>query len=315
MSEKNRLWTPTLNTRCGISEYTQYLGQYADAELWSNLEDHSGPFTDGLVHIQHEHGYFNAPYRLTAYMLRKCPTIPWIVTEHTVRRGTSPEAFELHADTIVVHTASQYRIVKRRATVPVVRIPHGVFDLNVAPKERSDSFVIGAFGFMTRTKGFHKLVDFIESHPKYRLLLLSSLQVQGTFQKKLQKRIKTIPNIIHNSNFLHQDQILETIRNEMDALVYWYSEPSGRVLSASGAINLGLSTGVPILGTHTSWFKDLPVLTDSSLENGIKRLFIDKEIYREQSERQLEYAHQNSWRVTAQRHEDLWRELKQSHAH
>lgn len=298
----NRIWVPTLGTHCGISEYTQYLNVSLKATLLKELP--LNPFTDGTLHIQHEYGYFDASGRLAAYLYKHCQSIPYFITEHSVRREDRAEPFELYPTGIVVHTQKQKEIVQGRTNVPVTLIPHGIFYRNVKPKIRRKTKVIGAFGFMTETKGFDKLTSLMAKREDYHLLLFSSDISNGTFQRKLKKKINLLSNITYISDFLPQKIVAEKLTREADVLVYWYKESSN--LSASGAASIGLSTGVPILGTRTSWFDDLPVQTSYHLESGIDSLLEDDIRYYQLSQEQLEYCWQNRWEIAAQKHKELW---------
>lgn len=303
---KERFWVPSHGERCGIAEYATYLNQYIGAEVIKDWGPEPwAPLTDGLLHVQHEHGLFPGSGRLAAFLYKKCGSVPYYITEHSVSRSREPEPFELYPKGLVLHTKEQLDIVRQRTNVPTYLIPHGCFVReDVRPRKRGTGKTIAAFGFMTPAKGFDRLIRFVEQNPDHKLLLLSSFPYPGRYQDNLIKRMRSLPNIIHIPEFLSSESIAKTLLQNADILVYWYKAPRGA--SASGAVNFGLSLGIPTLGSQTTWFDGLPVHTSYHLSHGIERLLSDDQLYQDLSERSLQYARDNSWQITAQRYKEVW---------
>jgi glycosyltransferase involved in cell wall biosynthesis len=93
-------------------------------------------------------------------------------------------------------------------------------------------------------------------------------------------------------------------------LVYWYDDTT--LATASGAVRLGLSTGVPVLASPTSWFSDLRDVTfqPDALADGVHRLLGDERLRRHLTKSAQSFCHAHSWQRTAARIHALWRTLE-----
>ena len=81
--------------------------------------------------------------------------------------------------------------------------------------------------------------------------------------------------------------------------------------SASGAVRVGLATGVPVLASPTRWFEELgdAVHRDADPAEGVRRLLEDEPLRRRTVEAARAHCREHSWSRCAARHAALWRSL------
>ena len=82
--------------------------------------------------------------------------------------------------------------------------------------------------------------------------------------------------------------------------------------AVSGAVRVGLASGVPVLTTPTTWFSDLGDVTvqTDDLAAGIARLLDDQDLRDELTAAARQHCHDNSWARTAERHRDLYASVR-----
>jgi glycosyltransferase involved in cell wall biosynthesis len=113
------------------------------------------------------------------------------------------------------------------------------------------------------------------------------------------------------SDFLPVEEIASRLAAEADILVFWYRD--GPLASASGAVRVGLATGVPVLASSIDDFSDLRGVTyqPSDLVAGVRRLLDDTELRDTLTAAARDYCRPDGWSTVAKRHIDLWREFEE----
>ena len=78
-------------------------------------------------------------------------------------------------------------------------------------------------------------------------------------------------------------------------LVFPYAQP--RFAAVSGAVRVGLASGVPVLTTPTTWFSDLRAVTlqTDDLAGGIARLLEDTALRDELTAAARQHCAEHSW--------------------
>lgn len=139
-------------------------------------------------------------------------------------------------------------------------------------------------------------------------LLLFSHAKSPEIEARWEKAAAGLP-VRRIRGYLQAHEIAERLAAEADILAFWYDEISS--YSPSGAVRIGLATGVPVLASPTQWFHDLGDVTyqPTSLVEGLRHLLEDTELRSSLTNRAWDYCSKNSWSRVAERHVELWRTL------
>ena len=297
------LWVPSWQERCGISEYSAYLTEHLPrAAVAKQAPNPSGA---SVVHIQHENSFFDDE-QLTAYIEDAHHYgVPVAITEHTVTAET--RTWEQNADLLLAMTQRGTRMLRQRHPAKRVEyIPHGC--PTWFPKRKlSRGRVIGAFGFLEWYKGFMPLLEVLREVPDTELLLYSRAKTPQAAQR-WEAAIHGL-RVRWVREYLPVDVVAARLAAEADMLAFWYQGQD--IAAASGAVRVGLATGVPVLASPTSWFEDLREVTfqPDHLADGVRRLLEDTELREELTGAARDYCHANSWARNARRHSELWQTL------
>lgn len=326
LSSVPAVWTPSVGTRCGVAQYA--------AELVTALRGIGRPVTHAadpdpdaaVVHLQHEHSLV-APERVAEVAAAACARgAALVVTEHTVRREPGPTAagpttaapapadtWENDAAALVAHSAEQATLLRQRCPGQRVElIPHGC-PTWFPPRKPHRGRVVATFGFLEPHKGLAALVDAAAAlgdrgDGVEELLLIGSTRAAWADEwfAGLDLRVP----VRRVAEFLDEDEIARRLAAEADVLVFPYAQP--RFAAVSGAVRVGLASGVPVLTSPTTWFSDLRDVTlqTDDLAGGIARLLDDTALRTELSAAAREHCHAYSWSRTARRHADLYASLR-----
>ena len=213
----------------------------------------------------------------TTLALTKClqrarqERIPVAVTEHTVRGEARPWERETQLLTSLTESGAEML----RARWPGKRVeylPHGC-PTWFPRRKQTRGRVIGAFGFLEPHKGFWKLLDVLRAMPGAELLLVSHSKNRNNDERWSNDAAALA--VRHYREFMPVAEAARRLAAEADILVYWYDDAAH--VSASGAVRVGLATGVPVLASPTNWFNDLRGVTyqPADLFEGVRRLFDD----------------------------------------
>jgi glycosyltransferase involved in cell wall biosynthesis len=302
-SSQTTFWVPSWKSPCGIAEYTDCI-----AEVLPSVKVIAHPSNiknTHLLHIQHEYGIFKG-FDISHYIqLAHQHNIPVIITQHTIRPIISD--WQHDADILVaLGEGGSEMLHDQWPDKTVVHIPHGCPTWFPTRKVRR-SRVIGAFGFMNSQKGFFKLLEVLKGIPEAELLIFSYPKAPE-LEYIWSKAVEDLP-VQRVSEFLSVREIAQQLAAEADILVCWYDDILPE--TESGAVRIGLSTGVPVLASPTKWFRSVRNVTyqPENLVEGIHCLLDDSSLRMQLTTAAKEYCHANSWSEVAKLHADLWRAL------
>lgn len=297
-------WVPSWQTPCGIAEYTAHLSEeLPNVRVTSRMPDARGT---RLLHIQHETSLFDDSALTESVQRARAGRMPVVITEHTVGWNVRP----WERDANVLTALTQRGAAMLRARWPDKRVeylPHGC-PTWFPPRKKASGLTIGAFGFLEYHKGFWQLLDLVRALPGTELLLVSHSKNHEK-NEQWARDAAGLP-VRHCSDFMPVEAAARLLAAEADILVYWYDE-LGEHASASGAVRVGMATGVPVLASATNWFKDLegPTYQSADLIEGARRLLDDTALREETTSAARDYCHQHSWTNIAKRHVALWQSL------
>jgi glycosyltransferase involved in cell wall biosynthesis len=302
------VWTPSVGTRCGVAQYAARLVS-ALRGIGCPVAHSADPDLDGsaLLHLQHEHSLL-APERVAdvARRARERAT-PLVVTEHTVRPRADEWEGEVAA--LVAHSAESAALLRDRwPAARIAVIPHGC-PTWFPPRKARRGRVIGTFGFLEPHKGLDRLLAAVAALGDVELLLFGSTRAAWAddwfASLHLPVRVRRV------AEFLDEGEIARRLAAEADVLVFPYAQP--RFTAVSGAVRVGLASGVPVLTTPTTWFSDLghPTLQTDDLVTGIARLLDDTGLRTALVAAARAHCEENSWARVARRHVELYRALRE----
>jgi glycosyltransferase involved in cell wall biosynthesis len=298
------LWAPSLGSACGVAEYTAHLaGALGSVRATGRPPDLRGV---RVLHVQHE-GSIVDDAELTRHLQdARRLRVPVAVTEHSV--GPAAHAWERDADVLISLTERGTAQLRRRWPGHRVEyIPHGCPSW-FPPRKIRTGRTIGAFGFLEPHKGFWQLLDVLKALPGSELLLFSHAKSPG-LERRWAEAASGLA-VRHIAKFLPSEEIARRLAAEADVLVFWYQDTP--LISASGAVRVGLASGVPVLASPTKWFSDLTDVTyqPESLIEGTRRLLDDGPLRKRLSAAARTYCCRNSWPQIAERHRALWQALE-----
>ena len=221
-----------------------------------------------------------------------------------------PTAFpwERDADVLLATTAAGAAALRARWTGKwVEHVPLGC-PTWFPPRKRERGRVLGAYGLFEWHKGFGSLLDLVRAQPGTELFLVSHAK-RAEDAERFAREADGLP-VRRVAEFVPEAEAARLLAAEADALVYWYDDTPWA--SASGAVRLGLATGVPVLTSPTRWFCDLGEVTfqPDDLAAGVERLLADEMLRRRLTTNARAFCHANSWERTATRIQSLWRTLE-----
>jgi glycosyltransferase involved in cell wall biosynthesis len=305
-----RLWTASWGERCGIAEYTAYLAAAMPPATGIEVVARRPDLRSArLLHVQHQYGLYDEALLAQQCQQARRSRLPVVVTEHLVRPDAPP--CEREADALVSLTERGAGLLRARCPGKrVEHIPHGC-PTWFPPRKRRRGRVIGAFGFLQPHKGFWQLLDLLRRAPAAdgTELLLFGYARTAADEARWEAAAAGLP-VRRVADFLPVEEIATRLAAEADVLVFWYDEVG--YPSASGAVRVGLASGVPVLTSPTSWFADVRPATYQSddLAGGVRRLLEDTPLRERLSAAARAYCHEHSWSRSAQRHLALWRALE-----
>jgi glycosyltransferase involved in cell wall biosynthesis len=299
------LWASDRISPCGVADYTLWLAKAManGVRVARQRPDASGL---RLLHVQHAGGLFDDVELTRCAQQVRQGGAPVCITEHAV--GTLASPWEREADALVALTPpGADRLRARWPHKPVHYLAHGC-PTWFPPRKQARGRVIGAFGFLGMHKGFWRLPQVLREVDGAELLLISYARTEEAAASWAAAAeglpVRRIPEL------LPVEEVARRLAAEADVLVYWYDEVRG--VSASGAVRVGLASGVPVLTSPTSWFSDLTDVTyqPEDLVDGVRRLLDDTPLRDHLTTAARDHCHQNSWPRTAERHLELWEAIE-----
>ena len=299
------MWTPSVGTRCGVAQYADALVT-AMHRLGIPVTHTAEPDESARVlHLQHEHSLV-APERVGDAARRARESgVPFVVTEHTVRGQADDWEGEVAA--LVAHSAEGVALLSdRRPGRRVELIPHGCptwFPRRKVHRGR----VVATFGFLEPHKGLPALLEAAAAVGDVELLLIGSTRAAWADEWLAGLRLPVTVRRV--AEFLEEEEIARRLAAEADVLVFPYAQP--RFAAVSGAVRVGLASGVPVLTTPTTWFSDLRDVTlqTDDLAAGIARLLDDTVLRDTLTDGARRHCAEHSWDQAARRHAELYASL------
>jgi glycosyltransferase involved in cell wall biosynthesis len=301
------LWTTSLGTPCGIAEYTSSLQLPLARQA---LADARAPSLRNvqLLHIQHENGIFNDSDMLSVMAQARDAKVPVVVTEHSI--DPHPRAWERESDALVSLSAGGAALLQQKwPGKRVEHIPHGC-PTHFPPRKYRKGRVIAVLGFLGHYKGFWELLDVLREVPGTELLMFSYCK-NRQLEAEWEDASRGLP-VRRIASYLPEAEIARRVAAEADMLAFYYRDIEH--FSVSGAVRIGLSTGVPLLCSPTRWFTDLKDATyqPANLVEGAVRLLEDDSLRTRISQASKDFCHEHSWPRVAEKHLALWRSLATS---
>jgi glycosyltransferase involved in cell wall biosynthesis len=302
------LWTPSASPRCGLAEYSRELVD-ALRELGASISaSRTAPDIErtDLVHLQHEPSLIG-PDAVAAVVRRAAHRgVPVVVTEHAVRQ--EPACWEPEASALVVHSREGLSLLKQRwPGQRVEHVPHGCSTW-FPPRKGRRGRVVATFGFVEPHKGLGRLLAAVAGLEGAQLLVYGSTKALDA-DEWWDRLVPPVP-VRRETEFLPPEEVARRLAAEADVLVYWYDQPS--FSAVSGAVRIGLASGVPVLTSRTRWFSDLRDVTlqPDDLDEGLALLLDDTRLRRRLVQAARQYCHDNSWTATARRHLEIYESLR-----
>jgi glycosyltransferase involved in cell wall biosynthesis len=305
LRRRRTMWVPGNGTPCGVAEYAAYLTAPIPGAV-RLVADRPRPDVVRSLHVQHADGLVADVELAQAIDETRQGGAAVAVTEHSV--FPAAYAWEGEADVLIaLTTEGEARLRRRWPSKDVRRLPHGC-PTWFPPRKPRRGRVIGAFGFLGRHKGFWHLLDAIRELPDTTLVIYShssSPDLEASWEAAARGlRVRRV------AEFLPIEDVARRLAAEADVLVYWYDEVAHA--SASGAVRVGMATGVPVLTSATGWFDGLDgvVHQPDDLVDGIQTLLDDTKLRERLVDAARAHCHDHSWERTAQRHLALWESLE-----
>lgn len=301
------LWATSYGTPCGIAEYTSSLHTpmarhtqaTATPPVMRNVQ---------LLHIQHEHGIFHDADLLSVMHQARDAKVPVVITEHCI--NMEPRGWEREADALVSLSADGAAMLRQKLPGKrVEHIPHGC-PTWFPPRKQRKGRVIAVLGFLGHHKGFWELLDVLRTVPGTELLMFSHCK-HRRIEEEWEEASRGLP-VRRIATYLPEAEIARRVAAEADMLAFYYRDVDH--FSVSGAVRIGLSTGVPLLCSPTRWFTDLQETSyqPANLVEGTVRLLEDDSLRTRLSQSSKEFCHEHSWSRVAEKHLALWRSLTTS---
>jgi glycosyltransferase involved in cell wall biosynthesis len=298
------MWTPSVGTRCGVAQYAETLVA-ALHRIGCPVTHSADPGGSGVLHLQHEHSLV-VPEQVAEVARRSREAgVPFVVTEHTVRGQVDDWEGEA---ALVAHSADGVALLQERWPAQRVElIPHGC-PTWFPPRKVRRGRVVATFGFLEPHKGLAALLDAAAAVGDVELLLIGSTRAPWA-DEWLAGLDRPVP-VRRVAQFLDEPEIARRLAAEADVLVFPYAQP--RFAAVSGAVRVGLASGVPVLTTPTTWFSDLRDVTlqTDDLAGGIARLLDDTQLRDELTDAAREHCDHHSWDRAAQQHVELYMSLR-----
>ena len=286
-------WISTWGIRCGIATYSRFLVeqmedvvvlcQSGEGEVEGAIpcwERDSDSFTGIIaqvaakgidtVVIQHQPGLLRFSYLNQLLLKLSDMDVRVFITMHNTRDRSiifPSKRIERVVDglkscsTVMVHTNADVENLKSLGLEDnVVMIPHGIYP---PPSESADTLpvegrVMGTFGFLLPHKGQLELIEAFERLPGWDelLLLCATREGSGNMEAKINAIIKNkglSGRVRLVTDFLDDDVAVATLA-KCDLLVFPYQNTKE---SASGAVRMGVASGVPLAVTPIPIFDDI----------------------------------------------------------
>jgi glycosyltransferase involved in cell wall biosynthesis len=300
LRRRRTLLVPSWKKPCGVAEYTAELAaRLPDMQVCSSIPDGRSV---SLLHVQHEFSLFSDAELERSLRSFRRRNIPVAVTAHTIL--PQPRAWESEVDAFVSLTRRGAGwLTQRYPNKLVTWIPYGCPEYFPRRKQKRGR-TIGAFGFLHPHKGFWHLLEVLRKLGDVDLVLYSHAVLRDS-ERAWEQASAGLP-VRRIGDFLSAEDIATRLAAEADLLVFWYSDVGHA--SASGAIRIGLATGVPVLASCSSMFEDLEgvLYQPDDLVTGVETLLDDTVLCERLTDAARQYCADHSWERVAAMYQSLW---------
>ncbi len=286
-------WITTWGIRCGIATYSRFLVeqmedvvvlcQAGEGEVEGAIPcwNRDSKFFSGIIAqiaakgidtvvIQHQPGLLRFSYLNELLLKLAAMEVKVFITMHNTRDRSiifpskriekAVEGLKT-CSTVMVHTNTDVENLKRLGIEEnVVMIPHGIYP---PPSESAEPLsiegrVMGTFGFLLPHKGQLELVEAFERLPGWDKLLLLCATREGTgnTEKKINSLIesKDLGDRVQLVTEFLDDEVAIATLAKCELLVFPYQNTKE---SASGAVRMGVASGVPLAVSPIPIFDDV----------------------------------------------------------
>ena len=287
-------WISTWGIRCGIATYSRFLVEQMDDDVVVLCQSGEGEvegaipcwnrdskFFSGIIAqiaakgidiivIQHQPGLLRFAYLNELLLKLSEMNVKVFITMHNTKDRSiifPSKRIERAVDglkscsTVMVHSSTDVENLKKLGiTENVVMIPHGIYP---PPSESAQTLpvkgrVLGTFGFLLPHKGQTQLVEAFERLPGWDelLLLCATREGSGKMESKINSLIENkglTGRVRLVTDFLDDDVAIATLA-KCELLVFPYQNTNE---SASGAVRMGVASGVPIAVSPIPIFDDI----------------------------------------------------------
>ena len=287
-------WITTWGIRCGIATYSRFLVEQMDDEVVVLCQSGEGEVEGAIpcwkrdsnvfsgiiaqiaakgidtVVIQHQPGLLRLAYLNELLLKLSEMEVKVFITMHNTRdRSVIFPSKRIEkvveglktCSTVMVHSkADVENLEKLGIAANVAMIPHGIYPppLQSAETLPVNGRVLGTFGFLLPHKGQIQLVEAFERLPGWDelLLLCATREGSGKMEKKInslikEKRLEGRVKLV--TDFLDDEVAIATLA-KCELLAFPYQNTNE---SASGAVRMGVASGVPIVVSPIPIFDDI----------------------------------------------------------
>jgi glycosyltransferase involved in cell wall biosynthesis len=294
-------WVTTWNSKCGIASYSKHLIGYIPYDIsilapycdelididgsnvyrcWREERDDFSELmrvVDDLeldtIVLQFNYGFYSFHYLYEFLYKQYERGRKIIIMMHSTTDPTHIEFKDLkiilplfeYVDRILVHSLSDLNHLKEHGLVDNVTLfPHGIVDWrSTAPRDSSDKFILGSYGFFLPHKGLLELIDSVkiikDRGVDIYLKMINAKYPQPISQELIDEAYSKIEELGLQSDielvteFLSDDDSLSRL-SECDLLLFPYQETAE---SSSASVRYGLSTRVAVAVTPLDIFEDV----------------------------------------------------------
>tara|TARA_B100001564_G_C20555502_1_gene631177 strand:+ start:57 stop:1100 length:1044 start_codon:yes stop_codon:yes gene_type:complete len=287
-------WITTWGIKCGIATYSRFLVEqmYDDVVVLCQSGEgevqgaipcwkRDSKFFSGIIAqiaakgidtivIQHQPGLIRFAYLNELLLKLEEMEVKVFITMHNTRdrsRFFPSKRIEKAVEglktcsTVMVHSNSDVENLKRLGVSEnVVMIPHGIYPPPTSSAETLtlEGRVMGTFGFLLPHKGQIQLVEAFERLPGWDqlLLLCATREGSGKMEDKINSLIKEkgLENRVKLVTEFLDDEIAIATLAKCELLAFPYQKTNE---SASGAVRMGVASGVPIVVSPIPIFDDI----------------------------------------------------------
>ena len=285
-----------------------------------------------LVFVQHEYGIFPKATHFLK-MLEMLDDVPYVMTFHSVYEHLDKTVCTAYLKNLIVHSTnardSLFRLGHRNN---VYVVPHGCVvypDHSELWNIFQNEYTVIQFGFGFEYKGVDVAVDAVqilkEKDAKFKDLFycymcsesLHTRTLQEKYYQQIREKVQEMgldENVVVLRGYLSEQHLCNFLRTAKLAIFPYKNNPNNTVYGATGALRKAMANGIPVIASESHLFDDLegivPRPTDAeSLAHEIDLAFSDGKHRERMVQKNLEFVHNNTWDITADRHIEVFQDV------